>query len=62
MGTRGNYNGKLSEKDELIKSLREKKGNDNEVDFKSLNKSIKEKRQILEDNNVVQKHSNTQKS
>jgi len=59
MGTRGNYNGKLSENDQLIKSLRDKQGNDNKVDFDSLNKSIKEKRKILKDDVIVQKDSNT---
>lgn len=62
MSRTGNYNGNLSENDALIKSLREKKGTDEKVDFKSLNASIKEKRKILKGDAIVQKDDNTQES
>ena len=52
MSSKGNYNGNLSEKDELIKSLREKqKGTNNP----SLKASIKKKADALAGNNTLEK-------
>ena len=50
MPTRGNYNGKLSEKDQLIKSLRDKK-----INRPELKKDIDKKIKILEGNKTIEK-------
>lgn len=52
MSTRGNYNGKLSEKDQLIKSLRDKQKN---INNPKLQKAISQKLDVIESDKPVQK-------
>lgn len=52
MSNKGKYNGNLSEKDQIVKALREKqKGTNNP----SLKASIKQKADALEGNNTIEK-------
>lgn len=52
MSRHGNYKGTLSEKDELIKSLREKQ---DKINNAKVSNAIKSKVDVLENNKTVEK-------